>query len=76
MSSGRGGIHESGSQRLVLVSFFYDLLNLFISLYFKLLQPLNKDSHFQILSHFQSSTGSFLDRNEQILHLLVIDLEH
>lgn len=76
MGSGRGGVHEGGSDGPVVVSHVVLVLDLVVRPHWDLGQPLDEHAHRRALAHLQSSLWSVIRVAEEVLDVLVVDFQH
>ena len=76
MSSRRGFIHLSRSNRSILISFSHKRFNLLIRINLMLRKILYINSQKFTLSNFQTSRRSTTKINHQVLHTLIVNLNH
>jgi len=76
MGSTGGGVHLSGTDRFVLLPFLHFLVNGVIIVDWMLRETLHIHAELLMLSDLETTTGARLRVDQQVLHLLVVNLEH
>ena len=76
MGPGRGGVHERGADRSVLIALFHLALYIFVAEHWVLRQPLYEHSHRLALADLEPPLWPQVGVDQQVLGPLVVDLQH